>query len=115
MDSDGDGPPRTKEGKYSASEFGEWLKKRNTGGDKERLLKAQADVAEMEAAELAGELIRKSKAAEYYGKKVITTRARFMVLPPTAAPLIAPAGKIAEAQAILQKLVYEALNELADG
>lgn len=114
MDADGDGPARV-EGKYPASQLGEWLKKRSERGDKDRLLKAQADLAEMEAAELSGELIRRAATVEHWGKMTTSFRSRLIVIPPTLAPRIAPPGKVSEVQHELQKAINEALTELADG
>lgn len=115
MDSDGDGPTRTATGAYSASEFGEWLKKRTEGGDKARLIKAQADIAEMEAAELSGELVRRAAVVESWGKTIANCRARLLTIPPTVAPRVAPSGRVNETQFEIQRAINEALTELADG
>jgi phage terminase Nu1 subunit (DNA packaging protein) len=115
MDEDGDGPPRSDDGKYPVAQLGDWLKKRFDGGDKARLTKAQADVAVMEAAELSGELIRRAATVEHWGKMTASFRARLLVIPPTVAPRVAAPGRVVEVQHELQKAINEALTELADG
>jgi hypothetical protein len=114
MDVDGDGPPRTGSGEYPAAGFGEWLKKRSDKGHKDRLTKAQADVAELEAGEMAGELVRVAPTTERWGKMCAAFKARLLTIPPTLAPRIAAPGRAAEAQAELQRAIHEALTELAD-
>lgn len=75
---------------------------------------AQADLAEMEAGELRGELYRRDDVVNTWGEMMAAIRSRLLILPSMAAPQVAP-GRAAEAQAILQKLVHEALSELGEG
>lgn len=74
---------------------------------------ALADLAEMEAAELRGETSRNEEVSKCWGEMLASLRARLLVLPSMAAPLIAAPGKAAEVQAIIRKLVNEALQELS--
>ena len=74
---------------------------------------AQADMAEMEAAELRGELVRADEIEAHWGALVVAFRARMMLVAPSVAPLIAAPGKVAEVQAKIQEAVFEALNELS--
>lgn len=74
---------------------------------------ALADRAEMEVAELRGDLLRRETVFEFVTGRFAEFRARAILLAPTIAPLVAPAGRIAEVQAIIQKYAYEMLNELA--
>src|SRR6185369_16376900 len=116
MDEDGDGAPKNADGTYNARDFGEWLRRRLTGEDhRKRLTKAQADLAELEAQEASGELARKDHMAEGYAKLLLAFRQRMISLAPTVAPQVCAPGRAAEAQAIIQKHVYDALAELATG
>ena len=74
---------------------------------------ALADLAEMEAAELRGELVRTEDVTKCWGEMVTAIRARLLVLPSMAASQVAPPGKTAEVQGILRKLINEALQELS--
>jgi hypothetical protein len=74
---------------------------------------ALADLAEMEASELRGELVKVEAVTKCWGEMTTAIRARLLVLPSMAAPMIAPPGKASEVQGILRKLVNEALQELS--
>jgi hypothetical protein len=78
-----------------------------------RLSSARAESAEMDLAERRGESVNVADVEKRWGEMVTSFRARMLLLPPTAAPLVAAPDRIPEAQAILQKFVYEALSELA--
>jgi hypothetical protein len=74
---------------------------------------ALAEIAEMEAAKLRGELVRGDELEAFWGAMMVAFRARALVLAPTIAPLVAPSGKVAEVQAVIQAAVFEMLNELS--
>ena len=92
----------------------------NDDAEAERYLNARArkeaalaDLAQMEAAEARGDLVRVEDVAAWWGEMVTLARARLLALPSMAAPQVAAPGKIAEVQAILRKLINEALEELS--
>lgn len=114
MDADGDGPRRNADGKYPCSELGLWLKRRAETGHEGRLTKARADKAELEAGEMSGELVRRSKVRDDLVKKLGALRARLLTIAPMLAPRIAPKDRLAETQAEIQRAIFEALMELAD-
>lgn len=123
----GSGPPQAPDGGFPVLAFGEWLRERiksefgiTEGGERYdfaaergRLTRAQADRAELEARELASELVRADHVAEAWGKHIAAARARLLALPSKLAQRVAPPGAIAQAQAIAQDAIHEALNELA--
>ena len=74
---------------------------------------ALADLAQMQAAELRGELARIDDVVLYWGNLVAAARARLLALPSMLAPQVASHGRIAEVEALLRKFVNEALSELA--
>ena len=76
---------------------------------------ALADLAEMEAAELRGDLVRTDDVVSCWGEMMASLRARLLVLPSMAAPQVSAPGRALEVQGILAKLVNEALSELSDG
>lgn len=125
---DGTGPAQAPNGTHPPDQFRDWLRGRwseevGVGSDgrpadsfqaeRTRLTKAQADKAEIEAAELARELVRTEDVKLTWGELVAAVRAKLLSLPSKLAPLLAPPGKIAEAQALAETMVHEALSELA--
>ena len=117
VDDEPDGPRRSSPGHFDCKAFGEWLEKRrapdNFQAERTRLTKAQADKAEIEAAELARELVRTEDVKLTWGELVAAVRAKLLSLPSKLAPLLAPPGRVAEAQALAETMVHEALSELA--
>lgn len=113
LDEEGSGPPRSANGAYPAVELGKWLKSRNEG-DKQRLIKAQADLAEMEADKARGTLCEVDKVEDMLTERFAACRARLLTIAPTVAPRIAGASMAAQAQAEIQKAIYQALDELAN-
>ena len=124
-DSD-DPPPWTEEG-YPAEKFGDWLKRRwlkdagvaedgevyHYETERARLTKAQADKTELEAAELAGHLVRVDEVETEWGRMCGAVRARILSLPTKAAPRVRVAINDEEAAAILEVEAIEALDELS--
>jgi phage terminase Nu1 subunit (DNA packaging protein) len=113
MDVDGLGPPRDERNQYPSAAFGDWMRKRDTASARDRLLEAQADIAEMEAAEKAGELVRRAATTQAWGEQTAAFRARLVNLPQAVAPLVAPHDKVAEVQAEIERHVHQALQELS--
>jgi phage terminase Nu1 subunit (DNA packaging protein) len=77
------------------------------------LTKARADKAELEAGEMSGELVRRSKVLDDLVRKLSNLRTRLLTIPPMLAPRIAPKDRAAEVQAEIQAAIDEALTELA--
>ena len=92
--------------------------KKTGGGDiaeqKTRLTKAQADKAELEVSELEGKLIPATLGQETWQDFVANVRAKLLGLPSKLAHQVIAAEDYAEAEKLLKKEVYEALNELAE-
>ena len=79
-----------------------------------RLTKAQADKAELEVSELEGKLIPATLVQETWQDFVANVRAKLLGLPSKLAHQVIAAEDYAEAEKLLKKEVYEALNELAE-
>jgi hypothetical protein len=125
---EGQGPQQTPDGRFPPPELGKWLRERHrrefgvaTDGqardfnaERARLTRAQAEKAELEAAELRGELVRADNVEEKWIGMIADARAKLLALPTKLAQRVAPPGKIADAQALAQAVVYEALHAIAD-
>jgi phage terminase Nu1 subunit (DNA packaging protein) len=77
-----------------------------------RLLELQAGVVELDLAQRRRELVTVAEAVATWSRLVVALRQRLLLLPKAAAPLCA-SRPAAEAQAVLERLVHEALSELA--
>lgn len=123
----GDGPPQSPDGRFPAREFGAWQRAREKakyitgpGGirldpvaERARLNQAQADHAELQLAELRGKSVLAEHVLEFWAGMVAAVRAKLLALPAKIAQRVAPPGRIAEVEALVRELVYEALTELA--
>jgi hypothetical protein len=69
--------------------------------------------AELETAEMRGELLRADKVEEKWTVMIAEWRAKLLALPTKLAQRVAPPGKTAEAQAVAQAVVHELLVEFA--
>lgn len=119
-------PPRESSGGYPASEYGAWLKSRALSGvtigddgtvynyeaERARLTHEQANKAELEVAELRGELVRSSEVGPYWADMVASMRSKLIGTPPNIAALIADPVARAKVQAQAESLVYQALAEI---
>ena len=83
------------------------------GVERARLMRARADLAEMEAAQKRGELIPAREVVTAWTEVVALLRARLLVLPDKIAPLAHDAQTIPQARDIVRNAVHEALAELA--
>ena len=83
------------------------------GTERARLVKAKADLAEMEAARMRGDLLPAPEVAAAWTEIVALLRARLLVLPDKLAPLIHETTTIAESRAVLKKAIHEVLTEIA--
>ena len=82
--------------------------------EKARLTNAQADMAEMEAEEMAGLLVRKDAVVQEWQGILMDMKAKLMAIPTKAATLVADEDNPSNCQEILDGLVREALQELSD-
>lgn len=122
-----DAPQRTAEGGYPCLEFGEWLRRRiasqygvaddgrsyDYDAERARLTKAQADKTELEAAELAGEIVRVEQVIATWSKLAGAMRARLLAMPSKIAPVVRVTETDEEASATIEREVLEALEELS--
>ncbi len=83
--------------------------------EKARLIKAQADKAELEAARLREELIEVEQVEAMWSRLVMHLRQALLALPGRLAPQVITAQSRQEAEHMLESAIYEALTELADG
>ena len=83
--------------------------------EKARLVKAQADKAELEAARLREELIEVEQVEATWIRLVMHLRQALLALPRRLAPQVITAQNIQEAEHMLETVIHEALTELADG
>ncbi len=83
------------------------------GTERARLIKAKADLAEMEALQRRGELLPAAGVEDAWTEVLSRLRARLLVLPDRLAPLIHEETTIAGARAIIRQGIAEALAELA--
>lgn len=124
---EGEGPPQTAGGQYDPKELGRWYRQRvmselgvaddgvayDYEAERARLTKAQADKTELEAAELAGALVRVEDVEAEWSRLLGASRARLLSLPTKAAPRARVAVNDEEAAALIEAEVIEALQELS--
>lgn len=82
--------------------------------EKARLVKHQADRAELEVKELSGDLLRASEVNQTWYQMVTHCKTRLLSIPSKAAPIVAAESNAGAVQEILEDLVREALEELSD-
>lgn len=80
--------------------------------EKSRLVKLQADKAQLELDEMAGQLVRVDAVRDAWEGILAGMKGRLLGLPSKAAPIVAPLDAPGEIMSILDDLVSEALNEL---
>lgn len=80
--------------------------------DEARLAKAKADKAEMEAAQMRGELIPADTIAETLQSAVMVMKTRMLAVPPRAASEVG-ARNVASAEKVIRGHINEALTELS--
>jgi phage terminase Nu1 subunit (DNA packaging protein) len=83
------------------------------GVERARLIKAKADIAEMEASGRRGELLPAAAVEAAWTAVLARLRARLLVLPDRLAPLCHEETTIAGVRDQIRKAVREALDELA--
>lgn len=78
-----------------------------------RLLAAQAEIAEMEAAEKKGRLLDAGKVAGWWAKIITNAKQNLLAIPSKAAPVLLACKTAAEIKAELQAMINEALDGLS--
>ena len=86
---------------------------RTEGDHRKRLTKARADIAEMEAERLSGQLVPVDRAEKVWTDAVANFRQRTLAVAHKAAPLVAVEGDIEQCHEIIEAHIHEALAELA--
>jgi phage terminase Nu1 subunit (DNA packaging protein) len=93
------------------------FKKSGNSGDiveeSTRLKKFQADKAELEVNQLEGKLIPAELIKDTWSSEIANAKAKFMNIPDNLAHRIAAANDYNERRDMIQKEIYEALEELA--
>ena len=118
--------PRVARGRYemigSVRGYIRYLRDLNIQGDvgpadygtqRARLVKARADLAEMEASQIRGDLLFAPDVTAAWTEIVALMRARLLVLPDKIAPVVHETTSIAQAKDVIKKAVYEVLSEIA--
>lgn len=86
-----------------------------TMSHKERLTKAQADKAEVEASVVSGSTVPIEAVTKTWVNVVTTMKSRLLSIPSKTAPLVNAALTVQEAEAIIKKQIFDALEELSQG
>ena len=117
--------PKAERGKYdlvsSVHGYIDFLKAK-AGGDftaeevlknKNKLLKAKAEIAEIEKMKATGELIPKEEVKRTWLELVHKIKQKLLSIPNKVAPVVATVKNISEIKLILQDKIYEALYEIS--
>jgi len=83
------------------------------GVERARLVKARADLAEMEAAHRGGDLIAAPDVTAAWTDIMALVRARLLALPDKIAPVVHETTSIAEARNVIHQAVHDTLAEIA--
>lgn len=85
----------------------------NKSAEDARLVKARADKAEMEAAEMRGQLVPADQIAGALHAAIIIMKTRLGAVPAKTAPLVAGVKSIPAVERVIRDNIEEALAELA--
>jgi phage terminase Nu1 subunit (DNA packaging protein) len=80
-----------------------------------RLLKAQAEKAEMENAIQRGEYLNAQVVGNAWGKMATNTRTRLLLIPSKVSPLLINRSELGQIAEIVRREIYLALTALANG
>lgn len=117
--------PRAERGRYDLETavhgYIKYLRDRAIGADasggdedhKKRLVKARADIAEMEAERIAGLLIEVSKVEKTWLEIMSRVKSKLLNIAPKASPIVAVETTTDSCHKIISKFVNEALTELS--
>ena len=83
------------------------------GTERARLIKAKADLAEMEASQMRGDLLPAPDVTAAWTEIVALMRARLLVLPDKIAPVVHETTSLNQTRDVIKKAVYEILTEIA--
>ena len=84
------------------------------GIERARLVKAKADLAEMEASQMRGDLLPAPDVTAAWTEIVALMRARLLVLPDKIAPVVHETTSLNQTRDVIKKAVYEVLTEIAE-
>lgn len=84
------------------------------GTERARLVKAKADLAEMEASRMRGDLLPAPDVKSAWTEIVALMRARLLVLPDKIAPVVHETTSLNQARDVIKKAIYEVLTEIAE-
>ncbi len=93
--------------------FGQGVAPQDTHLERARLLKAQADMAEIELAERTGKLVTVERVETDWSEMVTACRAKMLSIPTKTAYQIAHLENPKEIEKFLKRIIYEALAEMA--
>ena len=82
--------------------------------EKARLTKLQADKAQVELDERKGQLVEVDAISAEWARVVTDCKNRLLSIPTKAAPIVAPLSTPSEVMQVIEDLIREALEELAD-
>lgn len=94
--------------------FGKGAAPQDTHFERARLLKAQADMAEIELAERTGQLVTVERSEADWVQMVTACRAKLLGIPTKTAYQIANLKDPEEIEKFLKRTIHEALTELAN-
>jgi phage terminase Nu1 subunit (DNA packaging protein) len=121
--------PKVEKGRYelvpAVQGYIRYLRDRAIGADalpdesarasRARLIKAQAEAQEMENARVRGDLLSVPVIERAWGEMAAAFKARVLSIPGKAAPQVVSCNSIAEVKAVLEQMIFEALDELSRG
>lgn len=84
------------------------------GTERARLVKAKADLAEMEASQMRGDLLSAPDVKVAWTEIVALMRARLLVLPDKIAPVVHETTSLNQAKDVIKKAIHEVLTEIAE-
>ena len=119
--------PRAERGRYelvpAVRGYIRYLRDRAIGADalpddaarasRARLVKAQAEAQEMENATNRGEMLPREDVRTAWADMAVSFRARTLSIPKKAAPQVFGVNSLPEIEAILERMIVEALDELS--
>lgn len=82
-------------------------------GSRARLIAAKAAIAEIELEKAKGDMVSVSIVADWWDSIVFAAKTRLLSVPSRAAPLVFGVTSLSAAQAVIENLITESLNELS--
>jgi hypothetical protein len=119
--------PKTEHGRYELAPtvqgYVRYLQERSLGrpsapedyhNEKARLVKLQADRAELEVEELQGRLVRADDVSRHWYDMINACKNRLLSVPSRAAPVVSSESSAGMCQQIIDDLIRESLEELSE-